>query len=59
MSSTASRRVCRGPTPKTRQLYLGLHGNQAATNRFIGALMGSVPIREFFSKENIDRFIGA
>jgi flavin-dependent dehydrogenase len=44
-----------GSTPKTLQLYRCLRGNQAATNRFIGALMGSVPIQEFFSKENIAR----
>jgi flavin-dependent dehydrogenase len=39
----------RGTTPKTQQLYLGLRHNQGATDRFIGALMGSVPISEFFS----------
>jgi flavin-dependent dehydrogenase len=38
----------RGPNSETQQLYLGLRDSQAATNRFIGALMGSVPIREFF-----------
>jgi flavin-dependent dehydrogenase len=45
----------RGAAPKTQQLYLGLQKSQTATDRFIGALMGSVPIGEFFSKENVGR----
>jgi flavin-dependent dehydrogenase len=49
----------RGPTPESRQLYLRLRGNQGATDRFIGALMGSVPLSEFFSNENIDRLTRA
>ncbi len=41
----------RGPGTRTHALYQELRQNQAAANRFIGALMGSVPVREFFPKD--------
>jgi acyl-CoA-binding protein len=43
------------PRPKTQRLYAALAGNQADTDRFIGTLMGTVPIAEFYSPENISR----
>jgi flavin-dependent dehydrogenase len=39
----------RGANLKMQQRYLDLRRNQAATDRFIGALMGSVPISDVFS----------
>jgi 2-polyprenyl-6-methoxyphenol hydroxylase-like FAD-dependent oxidoreductase len=38
----------REPNPRTQELYHRLSVNQAATDRFLGVLMGSVPISEFF-----------
>ena len=44
--------------PKMERLYASLAANQAEADRFIGALMGTVPIPEFFSPENVARITG-
>jgi hypothetical protein len=36
-----------------------LRTNQEQTNRFFGAIDGTVPLPEFFSPENIGSIIGA
>jgi 2-polyprenyl-6-methoxyphenol hydroxylase-like FAD-dependent oxidoreductase len=46
------------PPPVMQQLFTALHGNQSETNRFFGTLAGTVPVREFFSPENMQRIIG-
>jgi flavin-dependent dehydrogenase len=45
------------PPPEIQDLFGALHGNQADTNRFIGALVGTVPIPEFFAPTNIQRIL--
>jgi 2-polyprenyl-6-methoxyphenol hydroxylase-like FAD-dependent oxidoreductase len=47
------------PPPLMQRLFAALHGNQSETNRFFGVLAGTVPVREFFSRENMQRIIGA
>jgi flavin-dependent dehydrogenase len=47
------------PPPTLQRLFAGLHGNQTETDRFFGTLAGTVPLREFFSPENMRRIIGA
>lgn len=45
------------PPPEMQALLGALNGNQAETNRFIGALVGTVPIPEFFAPANIQRIL--
>jgi 2-polyprenyl-6-methoxyphenol hydroxylase-like FAD-dependent oxidoreductase len=45
--------------PDMQQLFAALRGNQTETDRFIGAVEGTVPISEFFSPENVQRIIRA
>ncbi len=47
------------PPPEMVQLLEALRGNQYETNRFLGTVTGTTPIREFFSPENIGRIIKA
>jgi 2-polyprenyl-6-methoxyphenol hydroxylase-like FAD-dependent oxidoreductase len=47
------------PPPTLQRLFAGLHGNQTETDRFFGTLAGTVPLREFFSPENMRRIISA
>jgi hypothetical protein len=37
------------PTPEIQALLASLRGNQPQIDRFIGALVGTVPIPEFFA----------
>ena len=46
------------PSSEMRQLFGALHGNQRETDRFFGALEGTVPIPEFFSPGNVRRIVG-
>ena len=46
------------PPPLMQRLFAALHENQSETNRFFGTLAGTVPMREFFSPENLKRVIG-
>jgi len=45
--------------PEMQQLFAALRENQTETDRFIGAVEGTVPIPEFFSPENVQRIISA
>ncbi|HEX3244377.1 MAG TPA: NAD(P)/FAD-dependent oxidoreductase [Chloroflexota bacterium] len=45
------------PAPEMQQLFAALQGNQMETNRFFGAIAGTVPVQEFFAEENIGRII--
>jgi 2-polyprenyl-6-methoxyphenol hydroxylase-like FAD-dependent oxidoreductase len=45
------------PPPEMQALFGALRDNQAETNRFIGALVGTVPIPEFFDPTNIQRIM--
>jgi flavin-dependent dehydrogenase len=46
------------PPPEMQQLFGALRANQAETNRFFGALLGTVPVPEFFAPENLGRIVG-
>jgi flavin-dependent dehydrogenase len=46
------------PPPEMQRFLAALRWNQFETNRFFGVLAGSVPVREFFSPENMGRVIG-
>jgi hypothetical protein len=41
------------------QLFTALRSNQADTDRFIGTVLGTVPIPEFFAAANIERIMAA
>lgn len=45
------------PPPEMQQLFMALHGNEAETSRFLGTIVGTVPIPEFFAPENLQRII--
>ncbi len=47
------------PPPEVQQLLAALRHNQEQTNRYIGAIVGTVPIPEFFAPENIERIMRA
>jgi flavin-dependent dehydrogenase len=47
------------PPPEMQLLFGALRGNQMETNRFIGALTGTVPIPEFFAPRNIQRVLNS
>jgi len=46
------------PTPEQMALFAALTCNQAAADRFFGALTGSVPMEEFFAPGNLIRILG-
>jgi flavin-dependent dehydrogenase len=46
------------PPPEMQQLFAALRGNQTETDRFFGALAGTVPIPEFFAPEHIMQIVG-
>jgi 2-polyprenyl-6-methoxyphenol hydroxylase-like FAD-dependent oxidoreductase len=45
------------PPPELQALIGALASNQAETNRFIGALCGTVPVPEFLAPENVARIV--
>jgi len=47
------------PPPEMQQLFAALRHDREQTNRFFGAMAGTVPIAEFFAPENLGRIIGA
>jgi 2-polyprenyl-6-methoxyphenol hydroxylase-like FAD-dependent oxidoreductase len=47
------------PTPEMRQLLEALRGDQGETGRFLGTVVGTTPIQEFFSPENVGRIVKA
>jgi flavin-dependent dehydrogenase len=48
----------KAPPPEVRALHAALAADRAAADRFTGAILGTVPIEEFFTQENIERIIG-
>jgi 2-polyprenyl-6-methoxyphenol hydroxylase-like FAD-dependent oxidoreductase len=47
------------PPPEMRALFSALHGNQDATNAFLSAITGAIPIADFLSLENLARIMAA
>jgi 2-polyprenyl-6-methoxyphenol hydroxylase-like FAD-dependent oxidoreductase len=47
------------PPPEMVMLLEALRGNAVETGRFLGTVTGAVPVREFFSPENVGRILGA
>lgn len=45
--------------PEMRALFGALHGNEDATNAFLSAITGAIPLPEFMSPENIGRIMAA
>jgi flavin-dependent dehydrogenase len=47
------------PPPEMGALFGALHGNQDATNAFLSAITGAIPLAEFMSNENLGRIMAA
>jgi flavin-dependent dehydrogenase len=47
------------PPPAMQTLFAALRGNQDATNAFLSAITGAIPLPDFMSDENIGRIINA
>jgi flavin-dependent dehydrogenase len=47
------------PPPHMQALFGALRGNQDATNAFLSAITGAIPLGDFMSEENIGRIISA
>jgi hypothetical protein len=47
------------PPPEMRALFGALRGNQDATNAFLSAITGAIPLADFMSPDNIGRIIAA
>jgi len=47
------------PTPEMQALFEALHGNQDATNAFLSAITGAIPLPDFMSNENLGRIMAA
>ena len=47
------------PPPEMQQLFGALRGNQSETDRFFGALLGTLPVPAFFAPDNLARILGA
>jgi len=45
--------------PETRALFSALRGNQDATNAFLSAITGAIPLTDFMSHDNISRIMAA
>jgi 2-polyprenyl-6-methoxyphenol hydroxylase-like FAD-dependent oxidoreductase len=45
--------------PEMQALFQALRGNQDATNAFLSAITGAIPLRDFMSPENLGRIIAA
>ena len=45
--------------PEMRALFGALRGNQDATNAFLSAITGAIPLPDFMSNENLDRIMAA
>jgi hypothetical protein len=42
-----------------RTLFGALHGNQDATNAFLSAITGAIPLADFMSTDNLGRIMAA
>jgi len=47
------------PPPEMRALFGALRGNQDATNAFLSAITGAIPLPDFMSNENLGRIMAA
>jgi 2-polyprenyl-6-methoxyphenol hydroxylase-like FAD-dependent oxidoreductase len=47
------------PPPKMQALFGALRGNQEATNAFLSAITGAIPLADFMSNESIARIMAA
>ncbi|MGB2717212.1 MAG: NAD(P)/FAD-dependent oxidoreductase [Vicinamibacterales bacterium] len=47
------------PPPEMQALFGALRGNQDATNAFLSAITGAIPLTEFMSNDNIGRIMAA
>jgi 2-polyprenyl-6-methoxyphenol hydroxylase-like FAD-dependent oxidoreductase len=47
------------PAPEMQALFAALRGNQDATNAFLSAITGAIPLPDFMSNENIGRIMAA
>jgi hypothetical protein len=47
------------PPPDMQALFGALRGNQDATNAFLSAITGAIPLSDFMSHENIARIMAA
>lgn len=47
------------PPPEMQALFGALRGNQDATNAFLSAITGAIPLPDFMSNENIGRIMAA
>jgi 2-polyprenyl-6-methoxyphenol hydroxylase-like FAD-dependent oxidoreductase len=47
------------PPPEMRALFAALRDNQEATNAFLSAMSGAIPLAEFMSSENVGRIMTA
>jgi 2-polyprenyl-6-methoxyphenol hydroxylase-like FAD-dependent oxidoreductase len=47
------------PPPEMQALFAALRGNQDATNAFLSAITGAIPLPEFMSTENVGRILAA
>ena len=51
--------IIRGVGLLLRALFGALHGNQDATNAFLSAITGAIPLPDFMSSENVGRIMAA
>jgi hypothetical protein len=47
------------PPREMRALFGALHGNQDATDAFLSAITGAIPLPDFMSNENLSRIMAA
>jgi 2-polyprenyl-6-methoxyphenol hydroxylase-like FAD-dependent oxidoreductase len=47
------------PPPEMQALFRALRYNQDATNAFLSAITGAIPLPDFMSNENLDRILAA
>ena len=47
------------PPPEMRALFGALRGNREATNAFLSAITGAIPLPDFMSPDNISRIMAA
>jgi len=47
------------PPPEMRALFGALLGNQDATDAFLSAITGAIPLADFMSTENLGRIMAA
>jgi 2-polyprenyl-6-methoxyphenol hydroxylase-like FAD-dependent oxidoreductase len=47
------------PSPEMRALFGALNGNEDATNAFLSAMTGAIPLPDFMSDENVGRIMAA